>query len=97
MHRFTGAFLSGSIYVGSITYAVAPFASSSLIGSVYSLPLVPILMKAALSFPFVYHSLNGVRHLFWDYGRLLSIKNVYASGYVVSAGTVLGTAYLCSL
>lgn len=30
-----------------------------------------------------YHMCNGVRHLFWDTGRLFDIKNAYRAGYLV--------------
>ena len=36
-----------------------------------------------------YHLCNGVRHLFWDTGRLFEIKSAYRAGYVVLAVTAL--------
>lgn len=30
-----------------------------------------------------YHMCNGVRHLFWDTGRLFALKDAYRSGYIV--------------
>lgn len=42
----------------------------------------------------VYHLLNGVRHLFWDAGWGFEIPQVYRSGYVVIALTVLLTGLL---
>lgn len=38
-----------------------------------------------------YHMCNGVRHLFWDTGRLFKIEDAYKAGYAVLAGTVLLT------
>ncbi len=32
-----------------------------------------------------YHSCNGIRHLVWDSGRMLSLRQIYASGYVMVA------------
>lgn len=50
---------------------------------------------AALS----YHLCNGVRHLIWDTGRLFTIKNANAAGYVVLLGAAAITigmwAVLC--
>ena len=38
-----------------------------------------------------YHMCNGIRHLFWDTGRLFKIENAYKAGYVVLAMTVILT------
>jgi len=35
-----------------------------------------------------YHLCNGLRHLWWDTGRGLDLKSVYAGGWVVVAATV---------
>jgi succinate dehydrogenase / fumarate reductase, cytochrome b subunit len=34
-----------------------------------------------------YHLCNGLRHLWWDTGRGLELKSVYASGWAVVAAT----------
>ena len=39
----------------------------------------------------VYHLLNGIRHLFWDAGRGLELKQAYASGWLVAIATALVT------
>ncbi len=44
------------------------------------------------SLALVYHLLNGIRHLLWDAGWGFSIPQVYRSGYVVVALTVVFTA-----
>lgn len=38
-----------------------------------------------------YHLLNGIRHLFWDAGYGFELKQAYASGYAVLAGTAVLT------
>ena len=38
-----------------------------------------------------YHTLNGVRHLFWDAGYGYDIPTTYRSGYLVLVGTVVMT------
>jgi succinate dehydrogenase / fumarate reductase cytochrome b subunit len=38
-----------------------------------------------------YHLCNGIRHLWWDTGRGLDLKRVYAGGWAVLAGTVILT------
>jgi succinate dehydrogenase / fumarate reductase cytochrome b subunit len=35
-----------------------------------------------------YHLLNGIRHLLWDAGWGFELKQAYATGWVVVAGTV---------
>lgn len=45
----------------------------------------PILFagRFLMVLPFTYHAINGIRHLIWDMGKLLYIKQVLLSGYVV--------------
>lgn len=39
--------------------------------------------KFVISWPFFYHTYNGVRHLVWDMGKGFSLKTLYKSGYAV--------------
>ena len=55
-------------------------------------PHVMLTAKVIVAFPFVYHTLTGVRHLIWDTGRGLKLPMLYKSGY-----TIIGLALLCSL
>tara|TARA_Y100000996_G_scaffold408387_1_gene387370 strand:- start:771 stop:1031 length:261 start_codon:yes stop_codon:yes gene_type:complete len=41
------------------------------------------LILAASLFVLTYHLSNGIRHIFWDMGYGLDIKDSYISGYVV--------------
>jgi succinate dehydrogenase / fumarate reductase cytochrome b subunit len=41
------------------------------------------------SFALFYHMCNGVRHMIWDTGRMLALKDIYQSGYVM-VGCALG-------
>ncbi|CAO5682656.1 MAG: hypothetical protein HEEMFOPI_00775 [Holosporales bacterium] len=41
-----------------------------------------------------YHFFNGVRHILWDFGFLLDLKNVYLSGYAILILTVCSTFLL---
>jgi succinate dehydrogenase (ubiquinone) cytochrome b560 subunit len=52
--------------------------------------------KLLIAAPFCYHTFNGVRHLLWDYGRFLSIKGVYQTGYAVTGATAVSSVYLAS-
>jgi succinate dehydrogenase / fumarate reductase cytochrome b subunit len=38
-----------------------------------------------------YHLCNGLRHLWWDTGRGLELRSVYAGGWAVLAATVVLT------
>lgn len=38
-----------------------------------------------------YHLCNGLRHLWWDTGRGLELRSVYAGGWAVLVGTVVLT------
>jgi succinate dehydrogenase cytochrome b subunit len=38
-----------------------------------------------------YHLCNGLRHLWWDSGRGLELKSVYAGGWTVVAATIVLT------
>jgi succinate dehydrogenase / fumarate reductase cytochrome b subunit len=36
-----------------------------------------------------YHLMNGIRHLVWDTGRMLEIKQVYQSGWLMVAAALV--------
>jgi succinate dehydrogenase (ubiquinone) cytochrome b560 subunit len=50
---------------------------------------LPVAVKTALKFgvsmPFTYHGFNGVKHLIWDSGRLLSKTRSEGATWVVLA------------
>jgi succinate dehydrogenase / fumarate reductase cytochrome b subunit len=53
-----------------------------------------ILLLFGWSVAFYYHLANGIRHLIWDTGRMLELKDAYKGGYAVlgfTFGAVLGT------
>lgn len=100
MNRITGATLATGIYTYFAVYSTAsimgwPLDSASLAAAFGSLPIVAkVGIKALVAFPFTYHSWNGIRHLLWDTGKMLDIKDVYRSGYVVFGLTAISTLYL---
>jgi len=59
-----------------------------------SLPVAAkVGLKTAIALPFVFHSINGVRHLTWDTGLALSNKQVIVTGWtVVGLSTVSALA-----
>ncbi len=38
-----------------------------------------------------YHTLNSIRHLIWDTGRMMAVEQVEKTSYVVFAGTAVMT------
>lgn len=59
-------------------------------------PALLFLGKLILAFPFTFHFFNGIRHLVWDLGQCLSIKGVYATGYLMlGASGVSALALAC--
>ncbi|ODV86343.1 hypothetical protein CANARDRAFT_27574 [[Candida] arabinofermentans NRRL YB-2248] len=102
-HRITGVGLALGFYGLTCSFALTsllgvPFDANTLLSVFVGLPSgLLVAGKALASFPFVFHTGNGFRHLLWDTGRELTIKGVYRTGYAVLAFTaVLGTYFtLC--
>lgn len=87
-HRITGGALAvgtllllywlGSAAAGPQAYDTA----SSVIGSWFGR-----LLLLGWSFALFYHLCNGIRHMFWDAGKLFEKDEIYKSGIVVLAAT----------
>lgn len=94
--RFTGMFFTGSLYAYSIGYLVAPLAgwhleSASVAAAFAGLPLlVKGGAKVALAWPFVYHGLNGVKHLVQDStAKGFRKANIKRTEYIVWGGSTV--------
>lgn len=95
MHRASGAVLAtGSLLVA--LWLVALAAGAAVFDPVASTMQHPFgqFVVFGYSLALVYHGLNGIRHLMWDLGIGLEIKQVYQSGYLVLGLTFLVTAAL---
>jgi succinate dehydrogenase / fumarate reductase, cytochrome b subunit len=95
LHRASGVFLvAGALLLAAWLLAVSVDdpAYDRLAAALASLPgkLALMLLAAAL----VYHTLAGIRHLFWDAGKGYDIPTAYRSGYAVIVLTVVFTAAL---
>lgn len=90
---FELTFVKG-IYGLSMIYAVSPFSSATFVAAAAAHPILLGLGKFVLTAPFMYHTFNGVRHLVWDAGHMLSLSGVYTSGYAVLGATALSSLYL---
>lgn len=91
-HRGTGVALTGYMVAFGIGALVLPHDFSYYMDVAESWQLsAPTLIAAkfTLAYPFTFHLTNGIRHLFWDTGKFLKMKDVYTTGYAM-----LGTAAL---
>ena len=95
-HRGTGIALTGYAAIFGIAALTCPDGAGSVISLLEGLHLGTAslaALKFTLAFPFAFHTVNGVRHLFWDMGKFLTIKEVYTTGYaMLLASTVLAIA-----
>lgn len=103
LHRITGVALAFAFYGGLVSYAGLPmlglpFTVTDVATYWSSMPyLLKACIKAGITFPFAFHSWNGLRHLVWDTGRELTLKGVYRTGYAVlglAAISSVGLAFL---
>ncbi|KOB66293.1 Succinate dehydrogenase C [Operophtera brumata] len=99
-HRITGLALSGYASALGLGALCLPNDISHYVTIIEGLNLSPatlFLGKALLASPLGYHFANGIRHLYWDTARGLSIKEVYATGYAMLAASVIITLILAAL
>ena len=91
-HRFTGICLSlGGILlsVWIILIALGPSFYSKF-QSLSSLIFFKIFLFL-WTLTIFYHLYNGIRYLFWSYGKMMDLSTVYKSGYVVIILSILST------
>jgi succinate dehydrogenase / fumarate reductase cytochrome b subunit len=89
LHRFTGAALAlglialsywfVSLAGGPASYAAAARLLASPVG---------LAVLLGWTFSFLYHLLNGVRHLFWDAGRGFERTQRHLSGWLAVLGAI---------
>jgi succinate dehydrogenase (ubiquinone) cytochrome b560 subunit len=81
----TSVLISIGFYIGALSYLTLPamgynFDSAAVISSVAAMPLVAkVGLKATIAFPFVFHCLNGIRHLV-SVPRYINIYFAHALG-----------------
>ncbi|KAM3508708.1 hypothetical protein MY11210_006627 [Beauveria gryllotalpidicola] len=98
--RITGCTLSGTAYAYFLTYLIAPLAgfhveSQSLVAGFAALPFaVQGLVKLGLGFPFVFHFINGMRHLSYDMLKGFAKKQIRTSERTILGVSLLTTLYL---
>jgi succinate dehydrogenase / fumarate reductase cytochrome b subunit len=95
-HRLTGVFLSLvgapvllwwilAVSGGQESYQAMSDCLSGWLG---------LLLGFALAFSLSFHFFNGIRHLVWDTGKMLEIKQAYASGWVVVIASLFSTGLI---
>ena len=92
LHRISGIALSvGSIllvaWILSAVHSAETFASMNSFLRSY----VGQFVLFGWTFSLIHHSVNGVRHLIWDTGRLLEVKQIYSSSKIVLAIVIVLT------
>ena len=92
LHRITGIALSvGSIllvaWISSAVYSAEAFASMNRFLGGY----IGQFVLFGWTFSLIFHSVSGVRHLIWDTGRLLEVKQIYSSSKIVLAIAIVLT------
>ena len=91
--RITGSIFSGGLYVYATAYLAAPLLgfhleSASLAAAFGALPVAAkATLKLLAAWPFVFHCVNGVRHLVWDLAKGFTRPAVQKGGYAIFAGT----------
>lgn len=98
--RITGCTLSGAAYLYFAGYLVAPLMgwhleSASLASAFASMPyLVNGGIKFFLGFPFVFHFINGVKHLVYDAGIGFQKGQIVLGEKLLWVSSVLGGLYV---
>ena len=93
LHRATGIALgAGTLLLvwWLVAAAQGPDAYARVQGFLGS--WVGLLLLFGWSLALYYHLCNGLRHLWWDTGRGLDLRSVYAGGWTVLAATAVLTA-----
>jgi len=92
LHRLTGVALAVGLV--ALTYWLIALASGAeAFAKAQHLFATPIglLLLFGWTFAFLYHLLNGVRHLMWDAGYGFGRRERHLSGWVTVVGAVLLT------
>lgn len=95
MHRGTGIFVAfGNLFLVYWVYSIASGAESYATVQAMARHWFGLLMLFGWSFSLVYHLFNGIRHLGWDVGNGLDIKDVYRSGWMTLFRTFFVTGLI---
>lgn len=92
LHRITG----GGLAVGAVLVAFWLFAARHsddmfAMTQTFRAHAIGKIMIFCWLFAFVYHLMNGIRHLAWDAGLGFNIKTTYITGWLVFIASILAT------
>jgi len=99
-HRITGCVQSGLLTGAAIGVLAMPGNFASVLSMIQDLQIgSPILftLKFLLSVPVTFHFWNGFRHLSWDLGYGFKIADLYKSGWIVCAITMITAVIVAAL
>ena len=98
MHRMTGVAMV-FVLIGLSWWLIAAAVDAEYFAFVQMLAgsWFGYLVIFAATIGLCYHLSNGIRHLFWDAGRGLSLQQVERSGYAVLASTAILTVVIWAL
>ena len=82
-HRATGLALTAYVAGIGIGALLLPQPISAYLAAASLSSGTVFVGKFLMAFPFSYHFVNGIRHLVWDMGKALTIKEVYSTGYIM--------------
>ena len=92
LHRFSGIALTvGTILLVYWLVAAANGPESFESAQWFLGSWLGLLLLFGWSVALFYHLCNGIRHLWWDTGRGLDLRGVYASGWAVLIATAVLT------
>ena len=91
-HRFTGICLSiGALLLSAwiLLIALGPdyYSKFEILSSLIFFKIFLFLWTLTI----FYHLYNGIRYLFWSYGKMMDLNIVYKSGYAVIILSILST------
>ena len=83
-HRITGVILSILSLMIPLSLLIISFGQEyyGLLLVILDHILIQLILAGSL-LTLTYHLLNGIRHIFWDMGYGLDIRDSYISGYLV--------------
>lgn len=94
-HRATGVILyGGSLLILLWLYALA--FSPSLYASVAAFVKTPagFIIVAGYVWSLSFHLMNGLRHLYWDYGRGLAVKTATMTAWLIYIASLILAAVI---
>jgi len=91
-HRVTGILLSiGAIFLSIWITLLALGPNYYLIFQNLSSFFIFKLILFLWTLTIFYHLFNGIRYLFWTFGKMMDLGTVYKSGYAVLLFSILST------